>query len=58
MSVRAHLGNELLKSGNEVTPGQSFSVGVPRTLRDISTVLMDIIETEYVPEDLEDLVDL
>jgi hypothetical protein len=30
--VRFHLGNEGLKSGNEVTPGQSCSLGVPRIL--------------------------
>jgi hypothetical protein len=32
MSVRFHLGNEGLKSGKEVTPGQSCSLGVPRML--------------------------
>jgi hypothetical protein len=32
MSVRFHLGNEGLKSGNDVTPGQSCSLGVPRIL--------------------------
>lgn len=33
MSVRFHLGKEGLKSGNDVTPGQSCSLGVPRMLR-------------------------
>lgn len=32
VSSRFHLGNETLKSGNEVTPGQVFSSGVPRSL--------------------------
>jgi hypothetical protein len=32
MSVRFHLGKEGLKSGKEVTPGQSCSLGVPRML--------------------------
>jgi hypothetical protein len=36
MSVRFHLGNEGLKSGKEVTPGQSCSLGVPRMLRVVS----------------------
>ena len=36
MSVRFHLGKEGLKSGNEVTPGQSCSLGVPRMLRLVS----------------------
>lgn len=29
---RFHLGKEDLKSGNDVTPGHSCSVGVPRRL--------------------------
>ncbi len=31
--VRDHFGKEDLKSGKDVTPGQSSSVGVPRRLR-------------------------
>lgn len=30
--LRRHLGNEDLKSGNEETPGQVFSSGVPSNL--------------------------
>jgi hypothetical protein len=36
MSVRPHLGNEGLKSGKDVTPGQSCSLGVPRMLAIVS----------------------
>lgn len=36
MSVRFHLGNEGLKSGKDVTPGHSCSLGVPRILADVS----------------------
>lgn len=56
MSVRLHLGNEGLKSGKDVTPGQSCSVGVPRTLFRISD---DIAHDQdlHLPEDLENLVD-
>lgn len=37
ISVRFHLGKEGLKSGNDVTPGQSCSLGVPRMLRIVRT---------------------
>lgn len=53
---RPHLGKEDLKSGKEVTPGQSSSVGVPRRLWGVSQVL-HVVGDGDVPEDLEDLVD-
>lgn len=39
---RPHLGKEDLKSGKEVTPGQSSSVGVPRRLGGGSVWFMGI----------------
>ena len=57
MSVRAHLGNEGLKSGKDVTPGQSCSLGVPRVLLVVSKCEW-LVKQVCVPEDLEDLVNL
>lgn len=62
---RAHLGNEALKSGYEVTPGQSSSVGVPRRLDPNRMSDGATGASEYdgwngvsLPECLEDLIDL
>ena len=57
ISVRLHLGNEGLKSGNDVTPGHSCSLGVPRMLRHVRRC-QHCQMTHNVPEDLEDLVNL
>lgn len=56
MSVLAHLGNDGLKSGNEVTPGQSSSLGVPRMLLILVRTRCNL--SVNVPENLEDLVNL
>lgn len=45
ISVRLHLGNEGLKSGNDVTPGQSCSLGVPSILRKCQDSLQIVIQT-------------
>ena len=57
MSVLAHLGNEGLKSGKDVTPGQSCSLGVPRMLVFVSNH-MSYPRDVHIPEDLEDLINL
>jgi hypothetical protein len=55
-SVRLHLGNDGLKSGKDVTPGQSCSLGVPRMLDAVSGAVKH--REMDAPEDLEDLVNL
>jgi hypothetical protein len=56
---RRHLGNEVLKSGKEVTPGQVFSSGVPRSLCGIGQCMASTAghKDVNVLEDFEDLVD-
>lgn len=58
ISVRFHLGKEGLKSGKEVTPGQSCSPGVPRMLSHVSVFVVKSVVFMVIPEDLEDLVNL
>jgi hypothetical protein len=65
MLVPFHLGNEGLKSGNDVTPGQSCSPGVPRMLLSMVSRGRAVSKKRgkggnYVdaPENLEDFVNL
>lgn len=59
---RCHFGNEALKSGKEVTPGHSDSVGVPRSLFIILVFEWSTCRKNFsgkdLLENLEDLVNL
>lgn len=62
VSDRCHFGKEDLKSGKEVTPGQTWSSGVPRSLRGAVSTGGKFGEERVggwcALEDLEDFVDL
>src|SRR2546421_12244318 len=58
VSSRDHFGNDDLKSGNDVTPGQVDSSGVPSTLLPhVNSNIVGGRMADFIPEDFEDLVD-